>query len=289
MGSRLALQFWGTRGWVSNPSPDTSIFGGNTSSIQILNGDEIVLVDTGFGVSNLGEQLMMDIIKHKRELTIHILYTHFHWDHIQGLPFFHPIYFPESTLNIYSPGDPTNTLRQLDILFDGSYSPFEGIKSMPSTVAFHSLDSKSTIAGLEVTHHQLDHFHNDGLKPYEKTYGYRFQSAEDSISIVLDHEARPGAMNESVISFFRGSGLLVHDAHYSDVEYADYQGWGHSSFSQAMANAVQGNVGRVLLAHHAPSRTDGELMREQDRLRQRSEFSSVDLAFAREGVVYSVP
>ena len=103
MDSSLKVKFWGTRGLISTPSIDTVEFGGNTSCIQILYDKRLIILDTGFGVSNLGEILMQRIIENKEPLEIFIFFTHFHWDHIQGLPFFHPIYFPSTTIHLYSP------------------------------------------------------------------------------------------------------------------------------------------------------------------------------------------
>ena len=133
MGS-LRVKLWGTRGLISAPGQETAIYGGNTPCVQILHKNNLIIVDTGFGCCNLGEELMERIVVNREELNIHIIYTHFHWDHIQGLPFFMPIYFANTTLNIYSPVPKKVTHSNLDILFDGSYSPFDGLMAMPSEI-----------------------------------------------------------------------------------------------------------------------------------------------------------
>ena len=86
----MKLKFWGTRGLISSPSKDTAVYGGNTSCIQLEHKNQVVIIDTGFGACNLGEELMQRILNDGENLQIHIFYSHFHWDHIQGLPFFIP-------------------------------------------------------------------------------------------------------------------------------------------------------------------------------------------------------
>lgn len=282
MEPAFGLKFWGTRGLISSPHADKAIYGGNTPCIQVLHGDDVVIVDTGFGVSILGEALMDRILNHKERIEAHIFFTHFHWDHIQGLPFFHPIYFKTSTLHLYSPMPREFIYENLDQLFDGSYSPFAGIGSMMSTIHFHHLTHGVTLpSGLGVTHTLLDH-------PAD-CFAYRFTGVDGrAIVVASDHEGRSSQKNDELRSFATGAELLVHDAQYLQSEYKARAGWGHSTPEQALENALAAKCQRVLLTNHHPKRRDLDLQGLQKSLHKHPKFSGVDFEFAREEVVYEV-
>lgn len=280
MGADLALKFWGTRGIISSPRLTTAVFGGNTSSIQILHGDDLVVVDTGFGVSNLGEELMAEILSHKKELTIHLFFTQYHWDHIQGLPFFHPIYFPSTKMHIYAPTPKQELHDILDLLFDGTYSPFAGIDNMPSKITFHQLTQPMTLdSGLTIKYLELPQEANTSCS-------YRFESSSRSIVIATDHEAVEGEVNNRLLDFAKKASILVHDAHFSDAEYLDHVGWGHSSISQALDNGRRAKAKKTILTHHAPHREDQEIGKLLDEASREKRFKSLDFLFAREGEIY---
>ena len=153
----LQLKFFGSTGIFPSPRKTTSVFGGNTTCIQIVHKKHIIIVDTGYGVALLGETLLDRILKEKESLEIHVFFSHFHWDHILGLPFFQPIYFPSTTLHLYAPLPKKEIWKNLNLLFDGSYSPFSGIDSMPSKIEFHELKTAVTLDGLEVTFIPVEH------------------------------------------------------------------------------------------------------------------------------------
>ena len=285
MGSALRLKFWGTRGLISSPHKNTAIYGGNTSCIQLLHKSELIIIDTGFGVTNLGEVLMPRILAGQESLTVHIFYTHFHWDHIQGLPFFHPIYFPTSTLNLYSPLATESIKENLDLLFDGSYSPFAGVDSMPSQVNFITIKDRIEVSGLKISYCPLDHGWHEA-----NTYAYKFEEEKTGISLVVasDHEARPSPINDRFIAFANECDLLVHDAQYTEKEYKEYVGWGHSSMKQALENSLKSKAKRTLLSHHDPKRTDDELKKARKKYSQKATYKDLDFDFAKESVIYNL-
>ena len=222
------------------------------------------------------------ILRLQEQIETHIFYTHFHWDHIQGLPFFQPIYFKSSKINIYSPEPSKTVFENLDFLFDGSYSPFAGIGSMPSQIAMNELTPTSSVCGLTISFHPLDH-------QQTKTYAFRITDSDGhSMAIVTDHEARPSMLNDSLVEFLTGVDLLIHDAQFTDLEYQKKSGWGHSTPSQALANATRARVGQCLLTHHDPSRSDAELQTLQKQLRKDPRYKNLAFHFAREEVVYPV-
>lgn len=291
MDTSVRIKFWGTRGLFSSPRYETAKYGGNTTCIQVLYKNHLIIVDTGFGASNLGESLMERILQNQEKLQIHIFYTHFHWDHIQGLPFFHPIYFPTSTLNIYSPLKTSFTKENLDILFDGSYSPFAGIDSMPSSIDFHQLgDNGVNIDGLQIQSMQLDHCQSDDRpKKTCHTFAYRFIHAECKTKVIIatDHEARPSQTNDKLIEFSKDANLLIHDGQYTNAEYRHREGWGHSTISQALDNALAAKAQHTLLTHHDPRRDDSEIEGLYEQYEREKKYADLNFNFAKEGIVYN--
>jgi phosphoribosyl 1,2-cyclic phosphodiesterase len=277
MASPLGIRFWGTRGLVSTPGKECAKYGGNTACAQILHGDHIIVIDAGFGIANLGEQLQGKL----NQRPIHILFTHMHWDHIQGLPFFHPIYFADSEIHLYSPMPSVQLHQNLDILFDGSYSPFEGIDRMPSKISFHQMQDTLVLPdGLTVTAAPANHGHEHNQ--HGKTWAYKFAVRDHALAFVTDHEADPPSANRPIIELCRGVDLLVHDAQYSDTEYVAHRGWGHSTPRMAVNNAIVCGARELLMTHHHPSRTDVQL----DVMARNLRNETVHTDFAREAHDY---
>jgi phosphoribosyl 1,2-cyclic phosphodiesterase len=286
MGSQIEVIFWGTRGLISSPRAETIKYGGNTMCIQLVFGNFKILIDTGFGVSNYGESLMPELLSGSSQ-NFSIFYTHFHWDHIQGLPFFHPIYFPSTSLNIYSPWTTTKLLEKLDVLFDGSYSPFSGIRSMPSNINFHQIQSHVQFGELEIKPIALNHIHNPLADKSEPScVGYVFKTKQKKIIVATDHEACPSAANDLLIEEAKNADLLIHNGQFSEEEYKAHMGFGHSSFDQALQNAEKSCVQRTLITHHHPQRNDDELDHITKELQKK--YPKLNFAFSQEGDVYKV-
>ncbi len=280
----LRVKFWGTRGIVSSPRKTTEIYGGNTSCIQVLHENYLIVVDTGYGVALLGESLMDRIVKAKEKLEIHIFFTHFHWDHILGLPFFHPIYFPSTNLHLYAPVPKHEIWKSLDILFDGSYSPFAGIDSMPSKIHFNELAGPFSIGDLSIRYMPLEH-HIHGNERHESlAHAYRFDCGKYSLVIASDHEAKDTPVNDEFVKFASKTSLLVHDAQYTEADKAE--GWGHSTVQQALQNALRIQPTRTLLTHHDPKRNDDEIEALDAEYKRKAEFKKLNFEFAREGETY---
>ncbi|MBI2601835.1 MAG: MBL fold metallo-hydrolase [Deltaproteobacteria bacterium] len=281
----LKLKFWGTRGIISSARKSTNIFGGNTTCLQVLHDNHLIIVDTGFGVALLGEELMKLILEKKEKLTIHIFFTHFHWDHIQGLAFFHPIYFPSTKLHLYAPMTRKFIWESLDILFDGSYSPFAGIDSMPCNIEIHELTGPINIDKIEVRFIPVDHHIKGNEKTESLTYAYKFKAGPHSIVFAPDHEGRDSSINGRFVEFSEGVEILVHDAQFMEND-AVTTGLGHSTVNQALRNALKARAQLTLLTHHDPKRDDNEILKVTRDLRKSTEFKSVRFEYAREGVIY---
>lgn len=274
---------------VSSPRNETAIFGGNTPCIQILHDNHLILVDAGFGITNLGDQLMQRIVVNREELHIHILFTHFHWDHTQGLPFFKPIYFNSSSLQLYSPEPESRTLENLDILFDPNYSPFESLNTMQAKSAIHQMQGVTDIAGLKVEHVKVQHGVAAHADHDGSTWAFKFTHPDGgSIALVTDHEAAPSKINDDVVAFGRGVNLLIHDGQYDDEQYQRHHGWGHSTVRQALDNAVRVQPDMTLITHHDPSRNDRELQAIHRSMMQVPSYRGLTFEFAREEIDYTV-
>jgi phosphoribosyl 1,2-cyclic phosphodiesterase len=280
----LQVKFWGTRGIISSPSQDNKTYGGNTSCMQILGTSHIILIDTGFGCSLLGEQLMDLILKEKKALTIHIFYTHFHWDHIQGLPFFHPIYFPTTEIHIYAPAPQSYIESSLDVLFDGSYSPFEGLRSMPSKIIFHEIQQPIDLDRINVDYCRVDHGHY-GRKAESSTYAYKFRLGNETVTMATDHSAEPGETNDHFVQFAHGTDLLIHDGqlfHNTTKHSSD----DHATTEQAILNAKRIGAKSLIITHHDPEHNDTMIDQEAEILKKN--HPDIDFSFAREGMIYPV-
>ena len=278
----LSVKFWGTRGLIASPRRTTAAFGGNTPCIQIQYEDQLVVVDTGFGVTNLGDALLSRILAGER-LHIHVLYTHFHWDHVQGLPFFKPIYFDQTTLSLHSPVPVETMLDNLNILFDGSYSPFESLMTMPAQINLERLVGPLTLGGLKVEYLPVDH----ASAAAGDTYAYKFTTPDgNAVCLITDHEAGPTPRNRALVSFAKGVDLLIHDGQYREDEYARHLGWGHSSINRALDNALKIGAPQTLLTHHAPWRDDDELKALRHTFANMGRYRKLAFDFAREDVVY---
>lgn len=279
----LKLRFWGTRAMVSAPKKSNAKYGGNTTCLQILWNDKLIIIDSGFGITNLGDTLFG-----LPNLQVHIIYTQFRWDHTQGLPFFLPIYFPENTINLYSPHEASITQKNLDILFDSNYSPFEGLTKMPANIQCHKLSQGQHIEGLKVEFAKVNKGKLMDQVSAIETYAYKITEVSgSSVCVAFNHEAVDGsAGNNAIIELGQNCDILIHDALYSESEYQNKTGWGHSSGTLALSNAKAMKAKKTILSQHGPHRNDFEIDAELKLLQKIKEFSSLDFCYAREECDY---
>ncbi len=259
-GSTACVKFWGTRGSIAAPGPSTVRYGGNTSCVEMRCGDTLLMFDCGTGAREMGSALLQEFAG--RELHIHMLVSHTHWDHIQGFPFFAPAYLPSSTITIYSA---RGCDKRLDKIFtgqmDASYFPV-ALKDMQADLRFIELDGDIVIGDAKISHMFLNH---PGI-----AVGFRVDLAGKSVSYVTDHEVycRMGGdldhyrkLDEQVDEFASGSDLYIREAQYTEEEYPKKKGWGHSTASDAVKSAVQARARQLALYHHDPAHDDEQLDR----------------------------
>ena len=246
----MRLKVWGARGSVPAPGPQMNRYGGNTSCVQLTlkSGEELIL-DAGTGIRNLG----VDLTPGKR---IHILLTHLHLDHIQGLMFFPPCFRPESEITIWGPSSPEASLEdRIARYISAPLSPVE-VRELPCSVAFR--DTPATeweIGGAKIRAEAITH--------RGPTLGYRVSDGETTVAYIPDHEPALGAPLDGLepewISGFdlaRGADLLIHDCQYTDEEYPGHVGWGHSAMSDTLTFARRVEARRLMLFHHDPLHAD---------------------------------
>jgi phosphoribosyl 1,2-cyclic phosphodiesterase len=295
----MKIKFWGVRGSIPCPGHETSRFGGNTSCLQVVGGEETVILDAGTGIRELGQQLTAT----KKPLRIHLLLTHTHWDHIQGFPFFTPIYFPGNEILIYGPRALEKSLEEaLMFQMQYSYFPVRGVE-LAARVKFTELGEETfTIGDVEVSTKSMNH-------PI-RVLAYKFSHKGRTAIYTGDNEPYYDVLaerghgdtgihrrsefikecNQRVVEFCKAADLLVADSQYTDEEYETKRGWGHSSISQVLDLAHESAVKRLVLFHHEPTHDDRRLAAiEQDaRTRARKSKGKLQVLMAREGQTIDV-
>jgi phosphoribosyl 1,2-cyclic phosphodiesterase len=286
--AEVTLRFWGTRGSIPSPGPATARYGGNTACIEVRYGrDRRIIFDAGSGIRPLGH----DLVASGESADGTVFLTHFHWDHIQGFPFFAPLYRPETSLEIVGPMQQNLDIRSL---FAGQMGPVYfpvPFTALSANLAFRHLNEGTWEGdGYQVTAMRVRH--------PSFTVGYRVQVGGHVIVYVPDNELGGASYDvgegwyERFQDFVRGADVLIHDAMYTNEEYPARLGWGHSTFDRAVELAESSNVSRLFLFHHSPERTDEELSAIVDRLREtqasRGSKLAIDAADEGEAVVMEV-
>jgi ribonuclease BN (tRNA processing enzyme)/DNA-binding response OmpR family regulator len=267
----MEVTFWGTRGSIAKAGPSTVRYGGNTSCVAVRSGGGTLLViDCGTGVHGLGQHLLAEA--GDGPIDGHVLVSHTHWDHIQGLPFFAPLFRSGSTWHIYGPSGLGTSLGEiLAGQMEYSYFPVS-IEQLAADVSHHDLLEGAFECG--DVHVETQYLNHPAL-----TLGYRLDVDGAVVVYASDHEphdhdlARGGDIaqnrhDDAHAAFVAGADLLIHDAQYLASEYPDRVGWGHSTVEYVIDVAARADVARVALYHHDPNRTDAALDELVERARR---------------------
>ena len=249
----MKLTFWGVRGSIPTPEPYAIGIGGNTSCVSVQVDDHLVIFDAGTGLRNLGQYIEN---KDCSQWKGSILLSHYHWDHIQGLPFFEPAYRRQNRFRIY--GKPKHGIRIEDILAEQMESPFFPVDmdSLEGLVTFEPVQE-----GMSFTITPKVTIRTIGLNHPNGAIGYRLEHPDGSICYISDHEHPVEGLDRAVVDFVHDATILIHDAQYMPLEKkGSKSGWGHSSWEDAVLIAKKAGVNRLFLYHHDPIRTDSELL-----------------------------
>jgi phosphoribosyl 1,2-cyclic phosphodiesterase len=247
------LRFWGVRGTVPTPSPHMLRYGGNTSCIGVsLGPHEQIILDCGSGLRLLGNDLAAAKSGGPGG-SFHVLLSHYHLDHIEGIPFFHPLYDPASRFTFHGFEAEGRSVREiLQTLISPPYCPVS-LAGVPSTVRYVTVDGTPLVFG-DVEVRSLPLNHPNGSLCYRLTREGRH------IVFATDHEHGEPETDEALIRFSRDAEVLIYDATYLRAEYEELRrGWGHSTWYAAVQLAKAAGVKRLILFHHHPDHTDDDL------------------------------
>jgi phosphoribosyl 1,2-cyclic phosphodiesterase len=275
----MRVCLWGTRGSIASAGPETVRYGGNTACVEVEARDgTIVILDAGTGIRRVG-----DTFREPRRLDI--LLTHLHMDHIQGLGFFAPLFVPGFEIHVWGPPSTTQDLRRrLTRYLSPPLFPVR-LRDVDAHLELHDVPMGTfRIGGLEVRAQMIIH--------PGQTVGYRLCDGASTVAYLCDHEPALGSGTlpadpewTSGYALAADADLLIHDAQYTDAEYATRVGWGHSRVADAVALAAMSRVPRLITFHHDPAHDDDEL----DRMvadAQRTAPSGLEVIAGREGATF---
>jgi phosphoribosyl 1,2-cyclic phosphodiesterase len=285
----LKVRFWGTRGSIAKPGPSTARYGGNTSCVEVRSSrGTLIVIDCGTGSHGLGQALVAEGVTRGC-----LLISHTHWDHIQGLPFFAPLFDPTNVWDVCGPKGLSGSLREtLAGQMESTYFPV-ALEALGATIHYWDLLQGSfQVDDIRVTTHHLNH--------PALTLAYRLEADGASIVYACDHEVYSHAAADGHLrldgpdlrhaEFAAGADLLIHDAQYTAAEYPAKVNWGHSTIEYAMRVAREAGVQQLALTHHDPLRTDDQLdvVAEAASATMREYGSSISVFAAAEGQTIEV-
>lgn len=245
----MIIRCFGARGSVPVFGKEFLKYGGSTTCVEIrTKNDEIIIIDAGTGIRRLGERLI-----NENRHSFSLIFTHAHWDHILGFPFFKPIYFDNTSIKIFGcPFSQQSIKKMISQIMTAPYFPidFEDVKAGISYIG--SCKNEFSIDSVTVTPIYLSH-PNQGI-------GYKFTEDNKSFVFLTDNELcfkHPGGLGyHDYLQFSSGSDFLIHDAEFTEDEYKTTRTWGHSTYNDALRLALAAKVKRLGLYHHNQERSD---------------------------------
>lgn len=295
--STVRLKFWGVRGSIPVPGPSTLRYGGNTTCAELRADGEVIVLDAGSGIRELGCALEKEF--GSDPIKLHLLLTHLHWDHIQGFPFFLPAYNDKNEIQIL--GYDSANVGLHEILKGQMAAPFfpVALYDLPGKIDITKLEKMDfNIGNVRVRSRFMNH---PGV-----CVGYRFDTSAGSMAFLPDSEPydafklhssrsdllspeqiqkRAHSERAALVEFLTGCDILVLDAQYTDDEYHSHIGWGHGSLSGCIALAVDAQVKKLVLFHHDPNHDDAMLdqMLKQAQALAAKTGKPLEVVSAREG------
>jgi phosphoribosyl 1,2-cyclic phosphodiesterase len=279
----MRITFWGVRGSIPSPGPDTVGIGGNTSCVELRVGKLLVVFDGGTGLRLLGKKLLKEM-----PITAHLFFSHVHWDHIQGFPFFDPAFVGGNVIHLYGGNNVSRTLEEtLAGQMDHPSFPVH-LTDMAAQMVFHDIHENRPIEldtgdGLRAVVSAAPGNHPNGV------WAYRVDHGAKSVVYATDTEHYT-VIDARLLKLAQGADVLIYDSQYTPEEYAGTSGgqpktgWGHSTFEEAAKLAKAAGVKKLILYHHDPTQSDTAVLDKERRA--RALFASTEAA--REGLVLEI-
>lgn len=276
----MRITFWGVRGSIPCPGPETAGVGGNTSCVEVRAGNAILVFDGGTGLRLLGKRMLKEM-----PFTAHLFFSHVHWDHIQGFPFFDPAFVPGNVIHLYGGNIVSRTLEEtLAGQMDHPSFPVH-LSEMGAQMVFHSVSGFAPVEldagdGTKAVISAAPGNHPNGV------WAYRVDHAGKSVVYATDTE-HYAVVDPKLAKLAKGADILIYDSQYTPEEYAGSSGgmpklgWGHSTFEEAVKLAKHAGVKKLVLYHHDPMQDDAAVAEKEKRA--RALFPSCEAA--REGLV----
>lgn len=289
----MKFKFWGVRGSIATPGSTTVKYGGNTTCLEIrTDSNDIIILDAGTGIHILGQQLLKQL-----PITAHLFISHTHWDHIQGLPFFAPIFIPGNQIKIYGGLDPVTNEgieRALDVQLQYSYFPIREAE-LKASVEYNTIKPgiAVTIGSAKITPILLSHpvlnfgyrIDGDGQSLFfTGDYEPLFNIYEPDDSEYEDYQSYVDEKQNEIILAMKDVDALIIDSSYTSEEYLVKKGWGHGTYDGAIKMATLAKAKKLYLTHHEPTRSDDQLEQIYKELLSNNSDLEYDIILAKEGV-----
>ena len=247
----MRVKFWGVRGSTPTPQAENMRYGGNTSCVEVRVGEQLYIFDCGTGFRVLGQQLRDEFGEKKLPLSAHVFISHFHWDHIQGIPFFRPLYDRADSQFLFHCSSRTRSLKQvMDEQMASPYFPVN-LSQMQAQQKFYDIDigRLNLEDGIQIQTSWLNH--------PQGCMGFRMETKDGVLVYATDNEPGDAAFDKSVRKLAEGADVLIYDAQYLPEEYAaEKHGWGHSHWREAVNVVMESGAKELVLFHHDPDHTD---------------------------------
>lgn len=290
----MEVTFWGTRGSISTPGRITEKYGGNTPCVSVRSGDDLIVLDAGTGLRNLGLELERDCGARLRTMTVHLFVSHSHWDHIQGIPFFAPAYMNGVRIVIYGSSSKRGFLHQIIRgQMDPGYFPVQ-LSMLSAELTIRELDDRCLNIGPFTVDWEEQIHHPGGSVRYRIREGARTVVYSSDVELdkffVADPSPQQKRQQDAYMAFVEEADLLIGDGQYTSDEYPLMKGYGHTSMTLLMDVAYRAKVSKLAVFHHEPRHTDAviDALWREYHTRFMSMRPPMNVFWAREGLTIPI-